>query len=149
MRSQHPGRLVGLTLFAFIASLVIVSIGTLSGTPWWVIAILVFAVVFGVTFTIRRQQTGRWTYERRSWIGEQDGRSVELVFDEKLVVLNRLTLTVDGEQVDRGTIFYGVKELSGAGVTVTVGSGWIGECTGVVLRGSSGEERPLLERAGG
>jgi hypothetical protein len=56
-----------------------------------------------------------------------------------------LELIVDGEQVDRGTVFYGVKELSGAGVTVAVGSGW----TGVVLRGSSGEERPLSERAGG
>lgn len=148
MRSQHPGKLVGFTLFAFLASSVIAGLGHAVGAPWWAVTVLTFAVVGGAAFAIRRRQIGRWTYERRSWTGEQDGRSVELVFDEKLVVLNRLALIVDGERVDRGTVFYGVKELSGAGVTVAVGSGWIGDCTGVMLRGSSGEERPLSERAG-
>jgi len=143
------GKLAGFTLFASIAALVIGGLGVATGTPWWAVTIIIFAVVLGAAFALRRQQTGRWTYERRSWVGEQDGRSVKLVFDEKLVVLNRLELVVDGEQIDRGTIFYGVKELSGAGVTVAVGSGWIGECTGVVLCGSSGEERSLSERPGG
>lgn len=151
MGAQPPGKLAlgklaGFTLFAFIAALVIGELGVATGK--WAVTMIIFAVVLGVAFALRRQQTGRWTYERRSWVGEQDGRSVKLVFDEKLV-LNRLELMVDGEQIDRGTIFYGVKELSGAGVTVAVGSGWIGECTGVVLRGWSGEERSLSERPGG
>jgi len=97
-------------------------------------------------FAVRRRETGRWSYERRSWAGEQDGRQVELIFDEKLVVLNRLTLRVDGKEVDRGTIFYGFKELSGDGVTVRVGSGWTGECIGAVVV-SGEQERPLTERA--
>lgn len=149
MRSQHPGKLAGFALVAFVVSLVIAGLGLAIGTPGWAVSMLIFAVVLGVASALRRQQIGRWTYERHSWIGEQDGRSIKLVFDEKLVVLNRLKLIIDGEQVDRGSVFYGVKELSGAGVTVVVGSGWIGECTGVVLRGPSGEERPLSERAGG
>lgn len=148
MGSQSPGKLAAFTLFAFIAAVAIGGLGAAIDVPWWAVAVVIFAFVFGVAFALRRRQTGRWTYERRSWVGEQDGRSVELVFDEKLVVLNRLALIVDGEQVDRDTIFYGTKQLSGAGVTVAVGSGWTGECTGAVLRGSSGEERSLSPRAG-
>ncbi len=74
------------------------------------------------------------------------GSQVELIFDEKLVVLNRLTLCVDGEEVARDTIFYGTKELSGSGGRVGVGSGWTGECVGVVLQEGSGADRPLTER---
>lgn len=147
MGSRNPGRLAAFTLFAFVAALVIGVIGAALDVPWWAVGVIVAVFLFGVAWALRRQETGRWSYERRSWVGEQNGRSVELVFDEKLGILNRLSLIVDGEQVDRGTIFYGTKELAGSGVTVGVGSGWVGQCTGVVLREASGEGRPLTERA--
>lgn len=147
MGSRNPGKLAAFTLFGVIAALVVAAIGDKLGIPWWVGTIVVVAFLFAVAWALRRQETGRWSYERRSWIGEQDGRSVELVFDEKLVILNRLALIVDGEQVDDDTIFYGTKQLAGAGVTVEVGSGWVGQCTGAVLRGASDEERSLSERA--
>lgn len=149
MGSRNPGKLAAFTLFAVVAGLAVGVIGAALDVPWWVVSVIVFVLLLGIAWALRRQETGRWSYARRSWTGEHDGRSVELIFDEKLVILNRLTLNVDGEQVDRESIFYGTKELSGAGVTVEVGSGWIGQCTGVVLRGSSGEERPLSERTAG
>ena len=124
-------------------------LGLVIGVAWWIAGVIIFIALFGMALVARHRETGRWSYERRSWTGEQDGRQVELVFDEKLVVLNRLTLCVDGQEVARDTIFYGTKELSGAGVSVRVGSGWIGECVGVVLRDGSGAERPLTERSAG
>lgn len=148
MRSQGRGKLAAFTLFAFLAAVAIAALGGAIDMPWWAVTGVIFAVLLGVAFALRRQQTGRWTYERRTWVGEEDGRSVAVVFDEKLVVLNRLTLMVDGEEVERDTIFYGTKQLSGAGVTVVVGSDWIGQCTGIMFRGSSGEERSLSQQAG-
>jgi hypothetical protein len=124
-------------------------LGLVIGVAWWIAGVTIFVAAFGMAFVARHRETGRWSYERRSWTGEQDGRQVELVFDEKLVVLNRLTLCVDGQEVARDTIFYGTKELSGAGVSVRVGSGWTGECVGVVLQDGSGAERPLTERSAG
>jgi hypothetical protein len=138
-----------LTRFSGLCTVVALGLGVLGfviGVPWWIVGVVIFIASFGMAWVARRRETGRWSYERRSWTGEQDGRQVELVFDEKLVVLNRLTLCVDGEEVARETIFYGTKELSGSGVRVRVGSGWAGECVGVVLRNGSGAERALTEQ---
>lgn len=124
-------------------------VGLVIGAAWWIVGVIIFITLLGMALVLRRRETGRWSYERRSWTGEQDGRQVGLVFDEKLVVLNRLTLCVDGQEVARDTIFYGTKELSGSGVSVRVGSGWIGECVGVMLQDASGAEHPLTERPAG
>ncbi len=124
-------------------------LGFVIGLAWWIVGPIILIVYFGLALVVRHRETGRWTYERRSWTAEQDGRQVELVFDEKLVVLNRLTLRVDGQEVANDTIFYGTKELSGSGVSVRVGSGWTGECVGVLLQDSAGAERPLAERPAG
>lgn len=146
MGSLQSGKLFA--FFAFVVALGVANgiLVTALDLPWWVASLAMFVVVLLAAFAVRRMETGRWSYERRSWAGEEDARQVELVFDEKLVVLNRLTLRVDGKEVDRDTIFYGFKELSGDGVTVRVGSGWMGECIGAVVVGGM-QERPLTERA--
>ncbi len=149
MGSLNKDKLARFSGVCTVVAVGLAVLGFVTGVPWWIVGVVIFIALFGMALVARHKETGRWSYERRSWTGEQDGRQVELVFDEKLVVLNRLTLCVDGQEVARDTIFYGTKELSGAGVHVRVGSGWIGECVGVVLHDGSGTERPLTERPAG
>lgn len=135
--------------FAFMASLGVAGVA-LEPTPALAIAILFVGLVFLplVAWTLRRMASGRWSYDIQRYTAQVGDRSVELVFDEKLMVYNRLTLLIDGRVVNRGTIFYGTKTLEGTGegadsaVSVEVGSGWVGTCTGVVAR-ADGREFPM------
>ena len=146
MRSLNIGKFLVFGAVALVSAFVFGLLGAEADIPWWLVSLVIFAVILAAAFVLRHNETGRWSYERRSWTGEHDGRQVELIFDEKLMILNRLSLRVDGKEVDKDTIFYGTKELSGDGVTVAVGSGWTGECTGAVIRTDAGE-RALTERA--
>lgn len=146
MGSLNRGKFLVFALVAFVLAFGVGVLGAEADIPWWLVSLVIFAVILAVAFVLRHNETGRWSYERRSWAGEHDGRQVELIFDETLMVLNRLTLRVDGKEVDKNTVFYGTKELSGDGVTVAVGSGWTGECTGAVIRTDAGE-RVLTERS--
>lgn len=146
MRSMHEGRLI---TFCVVAAVVAVGAGLLTygvGAPIWLGSVVTVAAIVVLTLVARRVQTRRWGFDRRHWVGELGGRPVEVVFDERLVFLNRVTLLVDGRPVDHKTIWYGTKELSGDGVTVVVGSGWIGECTGAEVRDGEGASFALTER---
>ena len=75
--------------------------------------------------------------------GEVEGHTVELEFDQRLAVVNRLELVVDGRTVDRAKVVYGEEELSttlddGTRVVVVVHSGVVGEATRVQLRRADG-----------
>ena len=146
MEPMHPERLI---VFSVVATIIAVAFGLIFyavDAPVWLCVVVVVVVTAALTVVVRRFQVGRWSFGRRRWTSDHDGRAVELIFDERLVFLNRLTLLVNGQEVDRTTIWYGTKELSGGGITVQVGSGWIGECTGVTVRDQSGVERKLSER---
>lgn len=71
-----------------------------------------------------------------------DGHLVEIEFDRRRVVLNEIRLFVDGEQVDRGSVFYGDKELrapvGSSEVTVVVTSGLVGELLRAQVRRDDG-----------
>ena len=143
---MHEGRLIA---FSVVAAVIALGVGLLTyglGAPIWLGALVIAVVLVVLTSVARHMQTKRWGFARRHWTGEFSGKSVEVVFDERLVFLNRLTLLVDGRQADHKTIWYGTKELSGEGVTAVVGSGWIGECTGVELRDPDGAILELSER---
>lgn len=81
-----------------------------------------------------------------------DGHDIELEFDQKLIVLNRARLRVDGEQVDALNVVYGDKELTttladGTEITVKLDSGMVGELVRAQVRRTDGawvdlEERP-------
>lgn len=143
---EGQGKLVAFTIASFIAVVVLLVLGV----PWWLAALVVFAGGLVVAWILRRAESGRWSYGRQRYSGELEGRSVEVIFDERLVVLNRLSLLVDGGEADRDTIFYGTKTLrSDSGETplaVEVGSGWVGTCTGAIAR--SGEREQRLSHAG-
>lgn len=146
MEPMHEKRLI---IFSVAATLIAAVCGALfhaANAPVWLSLIVVVVVIAVLTAVVRRVQVGRWSFGRRRWTIDHDGRAVEVIFDERLVFINRLVLLVDGHEVDRDTIWYGTKELTGDGVTVSVGSGWIGECTGVVVRDDSGAQVPFEPR---
>lgn len=146
MKSMHEGRLI---TFCVVAAVVSLGAGLLAyglGAPVWLGSLITVVALVALTLGARRAQIGRWGFARRRWVGQLGATAVEVIFDERLVFLNRLTLLVDGHPVDHSTIWYGTKELSGRGVTVTVGSGWIGECTGVESRDAQGAVLALSER---
>ena len=70
------------------------------------------------------------------YAGEVAGHAVELEFDQKLAVVNRIELVVDGVPVEKAKVVYGERELSttlddGTAVEVVVHSGMVGEATRV------------------
>ena len=141
------GKLAAFTAFAAVLGFVLTFAGLALDVPWWAIAVALFGILFVAAWALRRQESGRWSYQVRRYEADLDGRRVELLFDERMVILNRLTLEVDGETVDRDTLFYGRKTLADGGeppITVEVGSGWVGTCTGAVAR-SAGSERQMSE----
>jgi len=146
MDSRHEGLLIAFSVVAAGVALAGAALAYAAGAPPWLSVVVSAVLLIALTLAARRAQTRRWGFARRSWRGEYRGRSVEVVFDERLVCLNRLTLVVDGQQVDHATIWYGTKRLSGDGITVDVGSGWIGECTGVEVRGADGYATALQEQ---
>lgn len=149
-RYEGSGKLAAFVAFAFALALAVGIAFALLDLPWWLNGLVVFVALMALAWVLRRRETGRWSYEVRRYTADLNGQEVELLFDERLAVLNRLTLIVDGEAVDRDTIFYGTKTLrSGSGaarVSVEVGSGWIGTCTGAVAR--SGDSERAMREAG-
>jgi hypothetical protein len=80
-----------------------------------------------------------------------NGHDVELEFDKTLLVLNKASLTVDGQLVDSELIHYGERELNtqlpdGTSVTVAVFSGMVGELTKAQLQGEDGSWVDLAPR---
>lgn len=80
-----------------------------------------------------------------------NGHDVELEFDKTLVVLNKASLTVDGQPVDSEMVMYGERELStrlpdGTVVQVAVFSGMVGELTKAQLRSLDGSWVDLAPR---
>ena len=80
-----------------------------------------------------------------------NGHDVDLEFDARRIVLNKATLTVDGQQVDSELIFYGERELTtqlpdGTSVAVAVHSGMVGELTKAQLRQPDGSWVDLTSR---
>lgn len=146
MDSRHEGRLIVFSVGAAAVALGGAALAYVAGASRWLSAVVTMVLLIVLILAARRAQTRRWGFGRRSWRGEYRGRSMEVVFDERLVFLNRLTLVVDGQQVDQTTIWYGTKLLRGDGITVEVGSGWIGECTGVEVRSPEGPTVALPER---
>ena len=90
-------------------------------------------------------------YQTKVYGGTIDGHDVAIEFDKKLMVLNRVRLHVDGEEVDRESVFYGEKTLEatladGTAVVVTIDSGMAGELTRAQLRQADGSWHDLQER---
>ena len=90
-------------------------------------------------------------YDTKHYGIEYRGHDVELVFNKKLVVLNRASLVVDGVEVDRERVFYGEHHLEttlddGTRIRVELGSGVVGELTKAVLIAEDGTAHPLSER---
>lgn len=78
-----------------------------------------------------------------TYTGDVQGHTVQVVFDQKLVVVNRIELSVDGTRVDTAKVVYGERELSttlddGTVVAVVVHSGMNGEATRVQARQPDG-----------
>ena len=85
------------------------------------------------------------------YTGEIQGHTVEVRFDQRRVVVNRVDLTVDGVQVDAANVVYGERELTttlddGTVVAVVVHSGMTGEATRVQLRLADGSFTDLQPR---
>jgi hypothetical protein len=84
---------------------------------------------------------------------EVAGHRVELEFDQKLQVVNRARLLVDGVEVDSAKVVYGDKELTttlddGTPVHVVLSSGMVGELVRAQLRRPDGSLVDLVEVAG-
>ena len=63
------------------------------------------------------------------------GHEIELDFDRSKIVLDQARLVVDGDVVDKASVFYGDKHLTttlpdGTEIHVTVDSGMDGSCAG-------------------
>ena len=106
-----------------------------------------------------RRRAGMWAgmafpyygYETKHYGTEYGSHDVEVVFNKKLIVLNRAFLMVDGREVDRERIFYGDHGLEttlddGTHIRIELGSGLVGELTKCVLVEDDGTEHPLQER---
>lgn len=75
---------------------------------------------------------------------------VELEFDQRLVVMNRARLLVDGETVDSTRVVYGEKDLTttladGTEVALRLHSGMSGELTRAQVRRPDGSWEDLVE----
>jgi hypothetical protein len=86
-----------------------------------------------------------------TYTGQIQGHTVEVEFDQKLVVVNRIALAVDGARVDTAKVVYGERELSttlddGTVVAVVVHSGMNGEATRVQARRPDGSFADLEPR---
>ncbi|MCY7401836.1 MAG: hypothetical protein LH477_12955 [Nocardioides sp.] len=71
------------------------------------------------------------------------GHAIVLEFDQKLAVLNRARLLVDGVQIDEASVVYGERELEatlvdGVEVKIRLHSRMLGELTRAQLRGGDG-----------
>ncbi len=80
--------------------------------------------------------------------GQAGEHAIELEFDQKRVVINEVTLRVDGTEVDSTKVFYGDKVLrttldDGTDVEVAVHSGMMGELTRAQLKTAEGSWRDL------
>lgn len=85
------------------------------------------------------------------YAGELGGHTVELEFDKTLVVLNKASLSVDGQLVDAELIHYGERELTaqlsdGTSIAVAVTSGMVGELTRAQVRNPDGSWVDLVPR---
>ena len=83
--------------------------------------------------------------------GRFDGHEIEIEFDKKLVVLNRIRLIIDGQAVDSAQVVYGDRELEakapdGTPVTIIVSSGMMGELVRAQIRRPDGSLMDLAER---
>lgn len=90
-------------------------------------------------------------YATKRYGTSYEGHDVELEFDKKLIVLNRATLRVDGEVVDRGQLVLGEDDLrtttaDGVEIVVRIGSGLVGELVRAQLRGPGSTWIDLDER---
>ena len=95
-------------------------------------------------------------YGDRAYGTTLDGHEIAIVFDKSKVVVNSITLFVDGQVVDRERVVYGEKHLTGqlpAGtvVEVSIESGMVGELTKAQARRPDGAWVDLqpVEGAGG
>ena len=75
---------------------------------------------------------------------------VQLQFDQKLVVLNRARLLIDGEELDSTRVVYGERELAttlddDTEVLIRLHSGMNGELTRAQLRRDDGSWEDLTE----
>lgn len=90
-------------------------------------------------------------YDTKRYEVEYRGHRIGLIFNKKLLVLNRATLEVDDQEVDKERIFFGDHELQtrlddGTQIRVEIGSGLVGELTKAVLIAEDGTAHPLSER---
>ena len=90
-------------------------------------------------------------YKTKRYGAAVDGHDIEIEFDKKLMVLNRVRLHVDGVKVDDENVFYGEKELKttrpgGEEIVVQIDSGMIGELTRAQARRTDGAWVDLEER---
>ena len=90
-------------------------------------------------------------YATKHYGAQYKGHDVELVFNKKLLVLNRAMLLVDGVEVDKERIFYGNRTLEatledGTTVRVEVTSGMAGELLHCSLVAEDGTAHPMQER---
>ncbi len=81
--------------------------------------------------------------------GTLAGHQISLEFDQKMLVMNRVRLSVDGQEVDEISVVYGEKELSttladGTEVVVHLHSGLVGELVRPQLRLADGTWADLL-----
>lgn len=91
-------------------------------------------------------------YDTKHYATEYLGHDVELVFDKKLLVMNRAILIVDGVKVDSERMFFGQHELEvtlddGTAIRVELVSGLAGEMAGAELVAADGTRQTLVERA--
>lgn len=85
-----------------------------------------------------------------SYTATVDGHRVELEFDQRLVVLNRARLLVDGELVDSTRVVYGDEDLratlsDGSELVIRLHSGMVGELTRAQVKRSDGSWEDLTE----
>ena len=85
-----------------------------------------------------------------SYTGTLGSHQISLEFDQRLVVLNRARLSVDGVEVDQARVVYGTKELSvdlddGTAVSVRLHSGMVGEIDRPQVLGPDGTWHDLTE----
>lgn len=84
--------------------------------------------------------------------GRFDNHEVEIEFDKKLLVLNRIRLLIDGQTVDSAHVIYGDRELraqapDGTPVSVIISSDMVGELVRAQIRRPDDSLHDLREPA--